>query len=936
MQNNKRNHPQGLYNIDVAVIDVAMNIPENVIRFFERLKKRIPPKELGKFALIESTVFIPWAGPFIKDVLKEFGDNDRKKIIDYLEYLEEEHLREISTKVGVTLEYTEIIQKALLFHEEKLDLGLEKLDEIKELLQGLIGQLQSSLPLSGENLSHYAYFCHSFTIPKHWVGREPEITRLSRILLTGVDPDTGNENCNVVSLTALGGEGKSRLVMKLVDTLTIEKVLLEKQSFDGIFLFSFYRNYKEKIEETGKFSPFDSIGLFFQEALNYLCAGKYDFDRNSTIHRQKVDLASEAESKKVLFILDGVELIQRADIDKPDQGYFLDTILKDFLENACNCKSSKVLLTSRLRFPELAQGQGFFNVPLGPLKRSEAIEMLRKRGVKGSEKEIGEVCDRLVYYDAPVFAVRGYHAHTVEVLGSFLVDHYEGNPQKASLIKEVPKEYPPQEKVETILRTYSEHLNENQRYFLRHLSIWPSRVDESGLEVLARPKEEGGAGKPDDESFRMDVAKLEDARLIEVEREEHEVFYSCHPHIREFFYKQAKDTGIKNSILKKWRGYAEKRVDVVPPFPHTVGELMPYLDLVYIYHQLEIFGKVFDIFFLEKRPERICDVLYNWGYFKLVNQFLSPLTDAIDVGVFEPKPIEEWELLHWMGRLSRKVEPPKAKEFYRGAIEQAPEDRRKAESLLYRSYVLFDEGDFYGSIQDINEAEALGGIYKGRILGPRGRSWGQVGEIDSAFEELGKGIRMSLRLSKKDWKEIRHACTTIRQRGDLYLKLGEDEKKYRKRAYRDIIKSLQIAEDEHISDRIGNAKRALGDYFRVIRKHENSEACLREAIGIAKEEEYTYLVVETLVSMARLAERQGDKKFWREYAKEALTLAAECNYKSLLTQAHLILSRLEHNEDNPKEVERHVDVARKLARLTESYWDKRELEELEIKLRTEQ
>lgn len=769
-------------------------IPESVVRFFEKIKERVPPKQLGKFLAIESIGYIPVAGPIIKDAIKEFGDNEQKQIIDYLKYLEKEHLSELSAKVGVTREHVESIKDALLSYEEELERQKEaEARSIAIIRPGDTEALKRALSPHKPTIGFV----------------EPEEMREIR-------------SDKKVVIIGKAGAGKTRLLLEYLNNVDKHKVVLMR----GFIESSIDALYK-------RIQDLDDFVLVWDDLQAV---------DNKLINDTMLPIDSFCKAKNINFCFIG-SCRERGKI------YEFDT--------------KKVYLD-----PDKFKGTDVVN---------KCREEFNKEIKEDVAERLIEKSNKTPFYLITFFCTfsgKKIKMHDIDTLPPDTIDLW--------------KDY---------MHRNRDRLNGDNSNALRSMALVVQvepRAKSELVESIYTAVFRGTRAR-----YYQAMNTLEKLFLIEQPEKEK---YSMHDVIAE-----AVEEEYKNESPSEETRYKELLGSAVSLPKEYENFLWGYADKI-----------------------------YNKGdYYSLEKEVFSECLEVTNRKGLTTE--RKWRLYFWLGRLCRKLYPREATGYYDRAVNEAPSNQHKAEALLYRSYVLFDEGDFFGSIRDISDAESLEGIYSGRILGHRGRSWGQVDAsdaIDTALKELSKAINLSLRQSKKDWRESRHACTTIRQRGDLYLKLGEDRKKYIRKAYRDIKKSLQIAEKEHIGDRIGNAKRALGDYYQVIGKPKKAENCYREALNIAKE--YAYLKVETLVSMSRLAEHQGDKEHWREYAKEALALAEEYNYKALLTQAHLILARLELQEANQKEAQAHACKARSLIRLTKSYWDNRELEELQIKLGTKQ
>ncbi len=113
-------------------------VSERLKILFGNVKKRlgeIKPEDLAKFAAKEAVGAIPVVGSIIKDAIDEFSPDEKEELIEELKELSETQFKEISEKVGVSVEYLKDIQGIALYTFEELQADHE---EIKELLLHLI------------------------------------------------------------------------------------------------------------------------------------------------------------------------------------------------------------------------------------------------------------------------------------------------------------------------------------------------------------------------------------------------------------------------------------------------------------------------------------------------------------------------------------------------------------------------------------------------------------------------------------------------------------------------------------------------------------------------------------------------------------------------------------------------------------------------------
>jgi hypothetical protein len=133
-------------------------VSEKVKTFFGKVRKGLDEKgeklreikreDIVKFAAMEGVGAIPIFGGIIKDAFEEFSQDEKEECIKELKVLSESQFKEISEKVGVSIEYLEEIREITLysFEELQVDLGdIKKKEDViekrTEKIEDLLGQL---------------------------------------------------------------------------------------------------------------------------------------------------------------------------------------------------------------------------------------------------------------------------------------------------------------------------------------------------------------------------------------------------------------------------------------------------------------------------------------------------------------------------------------------------------------------------------------------------------------------------------------------------------------------------------------------------------------------------------------------------------------------------------------------------------------------------
>jgi hypothetical protein len=108
-------------------------VSERLTTLFGKVKDR--REDIARFVAKEVVGAIPFIGQIIKDAIDEFSPDEKEELIKELKELSESQFKEISEKVGVSVEYLEGIQKFTLYYFKELRADHE---EIKGLLLHLI------------------------------------------------------------------------------------------------------------------------------------------------------------------------------------------------------------------------------------------------------------------------------------------------------------------------------------------------------------------------------------------------------------------------------------------------------------------------------------------------------------------------------------------------------------------------------------------------------------------------------------------------------------------------------------------------------------------------------------------------------------------------------------------------------------------------------
>lgn len=331
-----------------------------------------------------------------------------------------------------------------------------------------------------------------------WVGRQE--------LLKALTEDWVSPALRVTGLIGLGGEGKSSLARRWVDSLLKSNPVPQP---DGVFWWGFYE--KRNVDE------------FFEAALAYMSGGKIDARDYPSSSAKAHLIAGMLGAGRYLFILDGLEVMQHQEGD--GYGLIRNNDLREFLGYfASPAHKSHCLITSRAPLLDLIQYTTCVDRDVERLSAAEARELLRKLGVKGRDQEL----DKLV-------ADWEGHALTLSLLGTYLTEQYAGDIARAADIRRPAADEQRYQRVDRVLRRYDECLTEAERAFMELFSAFRTPVGGAAFEKVFRSKAQASdlntpiAALPET-AFSHMVRWLATCRMLRYNPEDQN--YTTHPLVR--------------------------------------------------------------------------------------------------------------------------------------------------------------------------------------------------------------------------------------------------------------------------------------------------------------------------------------------------------------------------------------------------------------------
>jgi tetratricopeptide (TPR) repeat protein len=294
------------------------------------------------------------------------------------------------------------------------------------------------------------------TVLSEWTGRDD--------LLAQITEDWHNPQKHVTGLIGFGGEGKSSLARKWIETLD-----LQPSTFDGLFWWGFYENR--------------SIDEFLEAALNFLSGGRIDPRQVPSSSLRAQMIGAMLGAGRYLFVLDGLEVLQHQEGDQ--YGLLTSNDLRDLLTYfARPDNQSFCLITSRAPVLDLMDYTTYVHRDVERLSEADGVALLKKLGVLPSPERRGaggevELAKVVVDWDG--------HALTISLLASYLAEKYNGDIAHLADIPIPTADEPRYERVHRVLRRYDEHLTTAERDFLKLFSAFRTPVYESAFDKVFVP-----------------------------------------------------------------------------------------------------------------------------------------------------------------------------------------------------------------------------------------------------------------------------------------------------------------------------------------------------------------------------------------------------------------------------------------------------------------
>jgi tetratricopeptide (TPR) repeat protein len=375
--------------------------------------------------------------------------------------------------------------------------------------------------------------------------------------LKQMDEAWSNESCNVLSIIAWGGVGKSALLNKWLKQMS-------KNHYRGaqrVYAWSFYRQ--------GTSERVISADEFIDSTLTWL----HDKDPSEGSAWDKgVRLANLIRAERTLLLLDGLEPLQYP--PGPEEGRLKDEALKALLRELAASNPGLCVITTRLPLTDLGNfegaGAGAQRLDLEQLSPAYGAQILRAQGAKGFAAELQRASQE---FDG--------HALALTLLGSYLKEVYRGDINQRHKITKLEHDTLHGNHARRVMASYEEWFgNGPEIAVLRILGLFDRPAPGNAVATLrATPAiphltETLQAILPDE--WQQVLGRLRRAQLLAAEDAGAPDTLDTHPIVRDYFKSQ-----LIHSYPVAWREGNSRLYEyfkhLAKELPETLQEMEPLM-----------------------------------------------------------------------------------------------------------------------------------------------------------------------------------------------------------------------------------------------------------------------------------------------------------------------------------------------------------------------
>jgi tetratricopeptide (TPR) repeat protein len=367
-----------------------------------------------------------------------------------------------------------------------------------------------------------------------------------------------NPHTHIVTLVAWGGVGKTALVNHWLNIMRLQDYCGAKQ----VYGWSFYIQGAEM----GKQASSDE---FMQTTLAWF-GDPYPTEGSAFDKGRR--LASLIQKERTLLILDGLEALQYPPGELDGfEGILKDQGLKALLKELAGSQPGLCVVTTRESVTDLSdmEEHSVREILLEHLSDEPGLQLLKKLGVKGSDKEI-------------VQAVQEYggHALALNLLGNYLHSVYHGDIRKKDRIPRLTMERKKGRHAQRMMEAYVQWLGDSPELnILRIMGLFDRPVEKDTIEALkSEPSIPGITGQLQElseEDWQWVLTNLRAANLLSKEDPQKPDVLDCHPLIREHFGEKLRKENPEGWKAAHTRLYHYYKNLPEKEFPDTLQEMEP-------------------------------------------------------------------------------------------------------------------------------------------------------------------------------------------------------------------------------------------------------------------------------------------------------------------------------------------------------------------------
>ena len=757
-----------------------------------------------------------------------------------------------------------------------------------------------------------------------WVGRVE--------FLQNLDQDWKDSQRLITGLIGFGGEGKSSLTRRWLENLLRNDSLPQPK---GVFWWGFYENR--------------SVDEFFEAVLTFLVEG---IDPNSLPSSKLKEQVINAmlKSGRYLFVLDGLEVLQYQDGD--DYGLLKNVDLRDWLRDfAAGGHESFCLISSRVPLLDLIDFiTTYTHRDVERLRFDEGRDLLRKLGVEGTDKQLEKVVQE---WD-------GY-ALVLSLLGSYLVDRFEG---KIEHLKDIPAptaDEPKYDRVRRVLHRYDEHLTEKERDFLEIFSAFRLPVPESALEPVFENKFsqeslESSSSKPPSlwqrirccfsnkpekiaplpNSCEPIVKRLVDYRILRHNSQAKQ--YSAHPLIRAHYLERLENNlTVAQSVHKRIADYYLSSAEKTSENP-TLDDLKPLIETVHHLCQAGNYDEAFKSVFWKRISQGKRGVLeFQLGCYEtdlaVMHSFFPKGDTSQDPPISDPHD-KSWILNEVGLSLMSLGYMSEALPFYQRAIKLylSIEELSNASSCYRNLAELYIKiGKLISSLEAACEALKLARCAEDK----------QSEVMSLACQGWAAHLQGDLEFASDTFQQaeiLEQEINTDKQYLYSFFGIWQSEHLQRMRntnyARRVTKANLKFCKRYPWARGISQCYRILGDLGADAGKHDSaqSQSHYQEALKIARSITDRAILIEALLSRGRCLAKQGEVDAARRDLDEALTYAVAGGYRIYEADIRVGLSWAHLEAGNLSAAQAEAEIALRMSAEMGYHWGQVDVQEVLVKL----